>query len=90
MSSDILELNRALREGRSEEQREAEQQRTQRLGQAVGSLFSPVGGADVLGSKEIPVDRMRGGPNAFGPSETTTMDLMAVPNFLYNEARSFK
>lgn len=88
MSSDILELNRALREGRSAEQREAEQQRTQRLGQAVTSFFSPVGGSDVLDPYEIPVDRMRGGPNAFGPSETTTMDLMAVPNFLYNEGRT--
>ena len=55
MSSDILELNRALREGRSAEQREAEQQRTQRLGQTVGSLFSPVGGSDVLGPDVRPV-----------------------------------
>ena len=55
MSSDILELNRALREGRSVEQREAEQQRTQRMGQAVGSLFSPVGGSDVLGPDVRPV-----------------------------------
>ena len=62
MSSDILELNRALREGRSAEQREAEQQRTQRLGQAVTSFFSPVGGSDVLDPYEIPVDRMRVGP----------------------------
>jgi len=54
----------------------------------VESLFSPVGGSDVLDPYEIPVDRMRGGPNAFGPSETTTMDLMAVPNFLYNEGRT--
>jgi len=88
MSSDILELNRALREGRSEEQRRSEQQRTENLKQAVGSLFSPVGGADVLDSNEIVVDRMRGGPNAFGPTETTTMDVMAVPNFVLNEART--
>jgi hypothetical protein len=88
MSSDILELNRALREGRSEEQRKAEQQRTENLKQAVGSLFSPVGGADVLDSNEIVVDRMRGGPNAFGPTETTTMDAMAIPNFFYNEGRT--
>ena len=88
MSSDILELNRALREGRSVEQREAEQQRTQRMGQAVGSLFSPVGGSDILEPYEVPVDRMRGGPNAFGPSETTTMDLMAIPNFGLNELRT--
>lgn len=87
MSSDILELNRSLREGRSVEQREAEQQRTQRMGQAVESLFSPVGGSDILEPYEVPVDRMRGGPNAFGPSETTTMDLMAIPNFGLNEAR---
>ena len=88
MSSDILALNRALREGRSEEQREAEQRRTQKLGQAIGSLFSPVGGTDVLDPKKIRVDRMRGGPNAFSPTETTTMDVMAVPNFVLNEART--
>jgi len=88
MSSDILELNRALKAAQSQEQREAEQQRTQKLGQAVTSFFSPVGGSDILGSYEIPVDRMRGGPNAFGPSETTTMDLMAIPNFGLNELRT--
>ena len=41
----------------------------------------------MLDSKEIRVDRMRGGPNA-GPTETTTMDVMAVPNFVLNEART--
>jgi hypothetical protein len=88
MSSDILSLNRALKEGQSREQREAEQRRTENLKQAVGSLFSPVGGSDVLDSNEIRVDRMRGGPNAFGPTETTTVDAMAIPNFFYNEGRT--
>lgn len=87
MSSDILALNRALREGRSEEQREAEQRRTQKLGQAIGSLFSPVGGADVLGSLPVPVYAGSEGIPMTAPRKTQ-VDAAAIPNFLLNEART--
>jgi hypothetical protein len=87
MSSDILELNRALREGRSTEQREAEQRRTERLGQAVGSLFSPVGGADVLGSLPVPVYAGSEGIPMTAPRKTQ-VDALAVPNFALNELRT--
>jgi hypothetical protein len=86
MSSDILELNRALREGRSVEQREAEQQRTQRMGQAVGSLFSPVGGSDILGSLNVPVYSGSEGL-LMSPPRKTQVDAMALPNVALNEAR---
>ena len=86
MSSDILELNRALREGRSVEQREAEQQRTQRMRQAVGSLFSPVGGSDILGSLNVPVYAGSEGLPMSDPRKTQ-VDLMALPNVALNEAR---
>ena len=87
MSSDILALNRALREGRSEEQREAEQRRTQKLGQAIGSLFSPVGGANVLGSLPVPVYAGSEGIPMTAPRKTQ-VDAAAIPNFLLNEART--
>lgn len=87
MSSDILELNRALREGQSSEQREAEQQRTQQLGQAVESLFSPLGGRDLLGSLPVPVYAGSEGIPMTAPRKTQ-VDLMAVPNFALNEART--
>ena len=87
MSSDILELNRALREGQSSEQREAEQQRTQQLGQAVGSLFSPLGGRDILGSLPVPVYAGSEGIPMTAPRKTQA-DLMAIPNFGLNELRT--
>jgi hypothetical protein len=87
MSSDILELNRALREGQSSEQREAEQQRTQQLGQAVGSLFSPLGGRDILGSLPVPVYAGSEGIPMTAPRKTQ-VDLMAIPNFGLNELRT--
>jgi hypothetical protein len=86
MSSDILELNRALREGRSEEQREAEQQRTENLKQAAGSLFSPVGGADVLGPDVRPVYTGSLGISLDGPRQKE-LDFNTIPNFVLNEAR---
>jgi len=87
MSSDILELNRALREGRSREQREAEQQRTQKLGQAVTSFFSPFGGSDVLGSHVRPVYTGSLGISLDGPRQKD-IDFNAVSNFALNEART--
>ena len=87
MSSDILELNRALREGRSAEQREAEQRRTESLGQAVGSLFSPVGGSDILGSLPVPVYAGSEGIPMTAPRKTQ-VDAMALPNLVLNEART--
>ena len=80
MSSDILALNRALREGRSEEQREAEQRRTQKLKQAFKPMLE-----QPFGSAPVRIERMRGGPNAFGPVETTTMDALAPLNFAAEE-----
>ena len=39
-----------------------------------------------FGTAPVRVERMRGGPNAFGPVETTTVDAMAPLNFVAEEA----
>lgn len=52
--------------------------------QAADSFFNPVV-EDPFGNAPVRVERMRGGPNAFGPVETTTVNAMAPLNFAAEE-----
>jgi len=76
MSNDYLELRKAA-------SRTTKFAREQAMGQAAvvttPLLEKPFGTAPVR------VERMRGGPNAFGPVETTTVDALAPLNFAAEE-----
>ena len=75
MSNDIFEMRKALRVG--PKAREYSRQATSAfLNPAVEKPF---------GTAPVRVERMRGGPNAFGPVETTTVDAMAPANFIAEE-----
>ena len=74
MSSDIFEMRKALRAGPKA------QEYSQQARKTVGTAFKPML-EQPFGSAPVRVERMRGGPNAFGPVETTTMDALAPLNF---------
>jgi hypothetical protein len=52
--------------------------------QATSAFLNPAV-EDPFGTAPVRVERMRGGPNAFGPVETTTVDAMAPLNFAAEE-----
>ena len=76
MSNDIFEMRKALRVG--PKAREYSRQAT--------SAFLDPAVEKPFGTAPVRVERMRGGPNAFGPVETTTVDAMAPLNFVAEEA----
>lgn len=78
MSSDIFEMRKALRAGPKA------QEYSQQARKTVGTAFKPML-EQPFGSAPVRVERMRGGPNAFGPVETTTMDALAPLNFAAEE-----
>lgn len=53
--------------------------------QAASAFLNPAV-ENPFGTAPVRVERMRGGPNAFGPVETTTVDAMAPLNFVAEEA----
>jgi len=53
--------------------------------QAASAFLNPAV-ENPFGIAPVRVERMRGGPNAFGPVETTTVDAMAPLNFVAEEA----
>jgi hypothetical protein len=75
MSNDIFEMRKALRVG--PKAREYSRQAT--------SAFLDPAVEKPFGTAPVRVERMRGGPNAFGPMETTTVDAMAPANFIAEE-----
>ena len=75
MSNDIFEMRKALRAG--PKAREYSRQ-------ATSAFLDPVV-EKPFGTAPVRVERMRGGPNAFGPVETTTVDAMAPANFIAEE-----
>jgi hypothetical protein len=77
MSNDYLELRKAA----SRVGPKARQYRKQ----AASAVVNPVV-EKPFGTAPVRVERMRGGPNAFGPVETTTVDAMAPANFIAEEA----
>ena len=78
MSSDIFEMRKALRAGPKA------QEYSQQARKTVGTVFKPML-EQPFGSAPVRVERMRGGPNAFGPVETTTMDALSPLNFAAEE-----
>lgn len=77
MSNDYLELRRAASRVGPKARQYSEQ--------ATSAVVNPVV-EKPFGTAPVRVERMRGGPNAFGPVETTTVDAMAPLNFVTEEA----